>query len=249
MRRPPAAPSRTRARTRRPTDGDRRRSGPAPGPGCAAAPQGATPYLLLVPGHALAAHLLHPADDPDVPYSISTGSITDGFKLTFTGDRLRAGDLRSSAASSSTRSSTAGRPRCSTLAHRLPGRLHDRLPGRPLQEPPAVPRHRPVLHELPHPDDQLEDPARRRGTAPRPAQGHRSTSCRPTSRSSTRPISQLAGLTYNFLPFMILPLYVALEKIDPRLIEAANDLYASTGTRSARSPCRSPCRASSPARS
>ncbi|HET7028230.1 MAG TPA: ABC transporter permease [Candidatus Limnocylindrales bacterium] len=41
------------------------------------------------------------------------------------------------------------------------------------------------------------------------------------------PVSQLAGLTYNFLPFMILPLYVALEKIDPRLIEAAQDLYAS----------------------
>jgi len=37
----------------------------------------------------------------------------------------------------------------------------------------------------------------------------------------------IAGITYNFLPFMILPLYVALEKIDPRLIEAANDLYAS----------------------
>jgi spermidine/putrescine transport system permease protein len=36
----------------------------------------------------------------------------------------------------------------------------------------------------------------------------------------------VAGLTYNFLPFMILPLYVALEKIDPHLIEAANDLYA-----------------------
>jgi spermidine/putrescine transport system permease protein len=40
------------------------------------------------------------------------------------------------------------------------------------------------------------------------------------------PIAQLAGITYNFLPFMILPLYVALEKIDPRLIEAAADLYA-----------------------
>jgi spermidine/putrescine transport system permease protein len=40
------------------------------------------------------------------------------------------------------------------------------------------------------------------------------------------PFSVIAGLTYNFLPFMILPLYVALEKIDPRLIEAANDLYA-----------------------
>lgn len=40
------------------------------------------------------------------------------------------------------------------------------------------------------------------------------------------PIAQVAGITYNFLPFMILPLYVALEKIDPRLIEAAEDLYA-----------------------
>jgi spermidine/putrescine transport system permease protein len=41
------------------------------------------------------------------------------------------------------------------------------------------------------------------------------------------PIAVIAGITYNFLPFMILPLYVALEKIDPSLIEAANDLYAS----------------------
>ncbi len=40
------------------------------------------------------------------------------------------------------------------------------------------------------------------------------------------PVAQVAGITYNFLPFMILPLYVALEKIDPRLIEAAEDLYA-----------------------
>jgi spermidine/putrescine transport system permease protein len=38
--------------------------------------------------------------------------------------------------------------------------------------------------------------------------------------------AQAAGITYNFLPFMILPLYVALEKIDPRLLEAAQDLYA-----------------------
>ncbi len=41
------------------------------------------------------------------------------------------------------------------------------------------------------------------------------------------PASVIFGLTYNFLPFMILPLYVALEKIDRRLIEAATDLYAS----------------------
>ena len=37
----------------------------------------------------------------------------------------------------------------------------------------------------------------------------------------------VAGITYNFLPFMALPLYVSLEQIDQRLIEAAEDLYAS----------------------
>jgi spermidine/putrescine transport system permease protein len=40
----------------------------------------------------------------------------------------------------------------------------------------------------------------------------------------------IAGITYNFLPFMALPLYVSLEKIDKRLIEAATDLYASHAT-------------------
>ena len=37
----------------------------------------------------------------------------------------------------------------------------------------------------------------------------------------------VGGLTYNFLPFMILPIYVSLEKIDRRLVEAAADLYCS----------------------
>jgi spermidine/putrescine transport system permease protein len=40
----------------------------------------------------------------------------------------------------------------------------------------------------------------------------------------------IAGITYSFLPFMVLPLYVSLEKIDRRLIEAATDLYASRPT-------------------
>ena len=40
------------------------------------------------------------------------------------------------------------------------------------------------------------------------------------------PAAVIAGITYNFLPFMTLPLYVALERIDKRLIEAAEDLYA-----------------------
>ena len=41
------------------------------------------------------------------------------------------------------------------------------------------------------------------------------------------PAAVIAGITYNYLPFVVLPLYVALEKIDYRLIEAATDLYAS----------------------
>jgi spermidine/putrescine transport system permease protein len=41
------------------------------------------------------------------------------------------------------------------------------------------------------------------------------------------PGSVIAGLTYNFLPFMILPIYASLERIDESLIEAAKDLYAS----------------------
>jgi spermidine/putrescine transport system permease protein len=40
------------------------------------------------------------------------------------------------------------------------------------------------------------------------------------------PVSVIAGLTYNFLPFMTLPLYASLDKVDPRLIEAAGDLYS-----------------------
>jgi len=40
------------------------------------------------------------------------------------------------------------------------------------------------------------------------------------------PMAVIAGITYNFLPFMTLPVYVALEKVDNRLVEAAKDLYA-----------------------
>lgn len=47
------------------------------------------------------------------------------------------------------------------------------------------------------------------------------------------PVAVIAGLTYNFLPFMTLPIYVALDRLDPRLIEAATDLHA-TGFRAFR---------------
>jgi spermidine/putrescine transport system permease protein len=40
------------------------------------------------------------------------------------------------------------------------------------------------------------------------------------------PLAVVSGITYNFLAFMTLPIYVSLEKIDRRLVEAAEDLYA-----------------------
>ena len=44
------------------------------------------------------------------------------------------------------------------------------------------------------------------------------------------PVAVIAGLVYNFLPFMVLPLYVSIEKIDPSLLEAAGDLYSNKRT-------------------
>ena len=55
----------------------------------------------------------------------------------------------------------------------------------------------------------------------------RSGSSRRAAGCSRRRSPSSPGITYNFLPFMALPLYVALEQIDARLIEAAQDLYAS----------------------
>jgi len=49
----------------------------------------------------------------------------------------------------------------------------------------------------------------------------------PDGRLLATSVAVVAGITYNFLPFMALPLYVSLEQIDGRLLEAAEDLYAS----------------------
>jgi spermidine/putrescine transport system permease protein len=64
----------------------------------------------------------------------------------------------------------------------------------------------------------------------------------PDDRILATPIAVVFGLTYNFLPFMVLPLYASLERIDPRLIEAASDLYAKpwTGLRKVTVPLAMP---------
>jgi spermidine/putrescine transport system permease protein len=50
----------------------------------------------------------------------------------------------------------------------------------------------------------------------------------PDGRLLATTFAVVAGITYNFFPFMALPIYVSLEQIDPRLLEAAKDLYASS---------------------
>jgi len=54
-------------------------------------------------------------------------------------------------------------------------------------------------------------------------------------------IAVVGGLTYNFLPFMILPIYVSLEKIDRRLVEAAEISTQRRSAPSGRWCCRSRC--------
>ena len=50
----------------------------------------------------------------------------------------------------------------------------------------------------------------------------------PDGRLLATSFAVVSGITYNFLPFMALPIYVSLEQLDPRLLEAAKDLYASS---------------------
>lgn len=52
----------------------------------------------------------------------------------------------------------------------------------------------------------------------------------PGGRLTATPFAVVCGLTYNFLPFMVLPVYSSLERLDPRLMEAGADLYASPVT-------------------
>lgn len=48
------------------------------------------------------------------------------------------------------------------------------------------------------------------------------------------PVAVVGGLAYNFMPFTVLPLYVALERVDPALLEASSDLFANKASAFAR---------------
>ncbi|MCX6430293.1 MAG: ABC transporter permease [Actinobacteria bacterium] len=52
----------------------------------------------------------------------------------------------------------------------------------------------------------------------------------PNTTLTASALAVVTGMTYNFLPFMTLPLYASLERIDPRTLEASNDLYSNAFT-------------------
>lgn len=52
----------------------------------------------------------------------------------------------------------------------------------------------------------------------------------PDGRLTATPFAVVCGLVYNFLPFMVLPIYANLERLDARMLEAGADLYASPFT-------------------
>jgi len=196
----------------------------APGPGIRERVRKATPYLLLAPGILW---LLFFFIVPTVQMfltSVSSGSVSDGFKLTFTSQAYATavskfgkqfGNSLLYGGTATLLTFLIGFPMAYTIAFRG-GRFKNillflviapfftsfliRTISWKILLGDAGPLLGPLkdLHILPEDLSLLYTP-----------------------------IAVVAGITYNFLPFMVLPLYVALEKIDPRLIEAANDLYAS----------------------
>ena len=185
----------------------------------------ATPYILLAPGLMwLAIFYVLPAVQM-FTYSISTGSLETGFEMTFTLDAYaKAIDRFSSQFLNSILyggiatllTLLIGFPVAYTIAFRG-GRYKNLILFlviapfftsfliRTISWKILLGDEGPLLGPLKHTFGILPGTFSLTGTS----------------------VAQAAGLTYNFLPFMILPLYVALEKIDFRLLEAAGDLYAS----------------------
>ena len=156
--------------------------------------------------------------------SLWTGNIQDGFQQTWNwGSTPRRS--RSTGRGSPARSCTAGWPRSS------PSRSASRSPTR--SRSAAAPTRTSCCSWSSPRSSRASCCGRSRGRSSSPTTGivlgplkDASGSCPADFQLLGTPAAVIAGITYNFLPFMTLPLYVALEKIDRRLIEAAQDLYA-----------------------
>ena len=182
------------------------------------------PYRAAAAGPALAGRLLRLPGVPDVPVSLWTGNLDDGLPADLELGHLPGGDHRVLA---------VDRPLDRLRRARHDPRLRARVPARLRHR---VPRRRATrtccCSWSSRRSSRASCCARSRGRSSSPTTGSSSGRSRTIGilpeefRLLATPAAVIAGITYNFLPFMTLPLYVALEKIDRRLIEAAEDLYA-----------------------
>ena len=184
-----------------------------------------TPYLLLAPGHPLAARLLRLPEHPDVHQLVLDGHARDGLQRS-----------RSRTGRPTPRRSTGTQPQflrslvygaaatviCFLIAYPLAytiafrgGRWKNLLLFLVIAPFFTSFLLRTQSWKIILGDDGiLFGPLKDLGFLP------------PEFRVLATPAAVVAGIAYNFLPFMTLPIYVSLEKIDSRLVEAAKDLYA-----------------------
>lgn len=195
----------------------------APGPGLRQRLGRATPWLLLAPGILwLVFFFIIPSFQMFLT-SISTGSITDGFKLTFSADAYQTALTKFSkqfinslifGGLATLLTFLVGFPLAYTIAFRG-GRYKNLLLFLVIAPFFTSFLIRTISWKIILGDQgPILGPLKDFGIVP---QG---------LTLLYTPLAVVAGITYNFLPFMVLPLYVALEKIDPRLIEASKDLFA-----------------------
>ncbi len=195
----------------------------APGPGLRQRLGRATPWLLLAPGILwLFFFFIIPSFQMFLT-SISTGSITDGFKLTFSADAYQTALTKFSkqfinslifGGLATLLTFLVGFPLAYTIAFRG-GRYKNLLLFLVIAPFFTSFLIRTISWKIILGDQgPVLGPLKDFGVVP---QG---------LTLLYTPLAVVAGITYNFLPFMVLPLYVALEKIDPRLIEASKDLFA-----------------------
>jgi len=195
----------------------------APGPGLRQRIGRATPWLLLAPGILwLVFFFIIPSFQMFLT-SVSTGSISDGFKLTWSADAYQTALTKFSkqfinslifGGLATLLTFLVGFPLAYTIAFRG-GRYKNLLLFLVIAPFFTSFLIRTISWKIILGDEgPILGPLKDIGIVP---QG---------LTLLYTPLAVVAGITYNFLPFMVLPLYVALEKIDPRLIEASKDLFA-----------------------
>ena len=108
-----------------------------------------------------------------------------------------------------------------------PVAYYRRPPRRPLPRPPPDAHHRPVLDQLPDADAGVGEPAHHGRLREPDTDVRRRILDAPREWLVGKHETVVLGLVYGYVPFLILPLFAALDRIDQRVIEAARDLGAS----------------------